>query len=519
MCGFSARTVAALQALGAPFAAVDILPDPRIRQELSALSQWPTIPQLFVNGELVGGCDIVTEMYESGELAETLGVEQPAATEPVERARGGRAPDGHREPPVLSRSAARSRAVRCRHVRRDAAPPGPALGRARAWPSSTRRACPAPRCGSRSRARPTPRRPSGASRCAARRSSGSPPPTGWRWRSRASPASARWSAAGSCCARRARPPSTSPTPSTACAPRRWRPGRPTMAGAARDGGRAHPRRGGRRLGRDRRPRRRPAGRRARGSPRTATPARWRPAARGPALAVILALHERGAVHVLAGETRPLLQGARLTVWELARAGVEPRARGRRRDGRAHPPRRGRRGRSSAPTASPPTATRPTRSAPTPWRWPRARPASRSSSPPRRRPSTASCPTATASRSRSATATRSARFGGAATTLPGTAVRNPAFDVTPGRARHRARDRARRRAPARRRLRSPRCWHEGRALAHPARRARRGGGGPRARPRRRRLPRAGVRRLRLGRPRRRGSRARCRPSSATSWRAR
>jgi monothiol glutaredoxin len=69
MCGFSARTVAALDALGASYAAVDILPDPRIRQELSAISNWPTIPQLFVNGELVGGCDIVTEMYESGELA------------------------------------------------------------------------------------------------------------------------------------------------------------------------------------------------------------------------------------------------------------------------------------------------------------------------------------------------------------------------------------------------------------------------------------------------------------------
>ena len=77
-CGFSARTVAALQSLQAPFAAVDILPDPRIRQELSAISQWPTIPQLFVGGELVGGCDIVTEMYESGELAEVLGVEAPA---------------------------------------------------------------------------------------------------------------------------------------------------------------------------------------------------------------------------------------------------------------------------------------------------------------------------------------------------------------------------------------------------------------------------------------------------------
>jgi monothiol glutaredoxin len=82
-CGFSARTAAAIQATGAPFAAVDILPDPRIRQELSSLSNWPTIPQLFVKGELVGGADIVTEMYENGELAETLGVEAPADA-PVE---------------------------------------------------------------------------------------------------------------------------------------------------------------------------------------------------------------------------------------------------------------------------------------------------------------------------------------------------------------------------------------------------------------------------------------------------
>jgi monothiol glutaredoxin len=71
-CGFSARTVAALQSLDVPFAAIDVLPDPRIRQELSAISNWPTIPQLFANGELVGGCDIVTEMYEAGELAEAL---------------------------------------------------------------------------------------------------------------------------------------------------------------------------------------------------------------------------------------------------------------------------------------------------------------------------------------------------------------------------------------------------------------------------------------------------------------
>jgi monothiol glutaredoxin len=78
-CGFSARTAAAVQATGAAFAAVDVLPDPRIRQELSALSNWPTIPQLFVKGELIGGADIVAEMYETGELAEVLGVEAPAS--------------------------------------------------------------------------------------------------------------------------------------------------------------------------------------------------------------------------------------------------------------------------------------------------------------------------------------------------------------------------------------------------------------------------------------------------------
>jgi monothiol glutaredoxin len=78
MCGFSARTSAALQSYDTPFAAVDILPDPRIRQELSALSNWPTIPQLFVKGELVGGADIVAEMYETGELAQVMGVEAPS---------------------------------------------------------------------------------------------------------------------------------------------------------------------------------------------------------------------------------------------------------------------------------------------------------------------------------------------------------------------------------------------------------------------------------------------------------
>jgi monothiol glutaredoxin len=62
---------------------MDILPDPRIRQVLSAHSGWPTIPQLFVNGELVGGCDIVTEMYETGELAQALGLEPSEAPAPA----------------------------------------------------------------------------------------------------------------------------------------------------------------------------------------------------------------------------------------------------------------------------------------------------------------------------------------------------------------------------------------------------------------------------------------------------
>ena len=86
MCGFSARTVAILQSVGRPFAAVNILPDPRIRQELSAVSNWPTIPQLFVDGEFVGGCDIVTEMYESGELHTALGLENAAGAAPEPQA-------------------------------------------------------------------------------------------------------------------------------------------------------------------------------------------------------------------------------------------------------------------------------------------------------------------------------------------------------------------------------------------------------------------------------------------------
>jgi monothiol glutaredoxin len=83
MCGNSVRALEALRAAQAPFAAVDILPDPAIRQELSALSGWPTIPQLFVKGELVGGADIVEELQASGQLAsklkDALGDDYPVA--------------------------------------------------------------------------------------------------------------------------------------------------------------------------------------------------------------------------------------------------------------------------------------------------------------------------------------------------------------------------------------------------------------------------------------------------------
>ena len=82
-CGNSMRALQALWQAGAPITAVDILPDPRIRQELSALSEWPTIPQVFVKGELIGGADIVEELYASGELQakldEALGPEREAS--------------------------------------------------------------------------------------------------------------------------------------------------------------------------------------------------------------------------------------------------------------------------------------------------------------------------------------------------------------------------------------------------------------------------------------------------------
>jgi monothiol glutaredoxin len=71
-CGNSQRALQALRSAGAPVTAVDILPDPRFRQELSALSGWPTIPQVFVRGELVGGADIVEELAANGELERKL---------------------------------------------------------------------------------------------------------------------------------------------------------------------------------------------------------------------------------------------------------------------------------------------------------------------------------------------------------------------------------------------------------------------------------------------------------------
>lgn len=94
-CGNSARALEALRAEGAPITAIDILPDPRIREELSALSGWPTIPQVFVGGELVGGADITEELHESGELRRTLdaklaaGWSGPAQERVIELVDGG----------------------------------------------------------------------------------------------------------------------------------------------------------------------------------------------------------------------------------------------------------------------------------------------------------------------------------------------------------------------------------------------------------------------------------------------
>lgn len=81
-CGFSAALVQALTLLGVKFKGIDVLQDPSLRQGIKEFSSWPTIPQLYVKGEFVGGCDIVREMYESGELTELLetnGIEMQSA--------------------------------------------------------------------------------------------------------------------------------------------------------------------------------------------------------------------------------------------------------------------------------------------------------------------------------------------------------------------------------------------------------------------------------------------------------
>ena len=85
-CGFSAQTVAALRAVGAEFSSVNIFEDPEIREGLKAYSNWPTFPQLYVNGELIGGCDIALELYQSGELKDLIesAGDTPRSDEPKE---------------------------------------------------------------------------------------------------------------------------------------------------------------------------------------------------------------------------------------------------------------------------------------------------------------------------------------------------------------------------------------------------------------------------------------------------
>ena len=80
-CGFSSRAVAIMERLGVDFESVDVLQDQAVRQGIKTYSDWPTIPQLYVGGEFVGGSDIMMEMYESGELAELLQGAKPAAAE------------------------------------------------------------------------------------------------------------------------------------------------------------------------------------------------------------------------------------------------------------------------------------------------------------------------------------------------------------------------------------------------------------------------------------------------------
>lgn len=72
MCGFSSRTAQVLQAVGANYHSVNVLEDPEVRANLPRFSNWPTFPQLFINGELIGGCDITLELYEKGELQQLV---------------------------------------------------------------------------------------------------------------------------------------------------------------------------------------------------------------------------------------------------------------------------------------------------------------------------------------------------------------------------------------------------------------------------------------------------------------
>jgi monothiol glutaredoxin len=98
-CGFSMRVVQTLDALGVEYGAIDVLPalEP-LREATGEISDWRTFPQLYVNGNLVGGADIVEEMFESGELAELLEVEQPAAAEPEPPSTNGAPPPGQSPP-------------------------------------------------------------------------------------------------------------------------------------------------------------------------------------------------------------------------------------------------------------------------------------------------------------------------------------------------------------------------------------------------------------------------------------
>lgn len=82
MCGFSARTISALDSISPDYATFNVLEDPDIREGIKAFGNWPTIPQLYIDGELVGGCDIVLGMFNSGELHQMLGLEQPDRTPP-----------------------------------------------------------------------------------------------------------------------------------------------------------------------------------------------------------------------------------------------------------------------------------------------------------------------------------------------------------------------------------------------------------------------------------------------------